>query len=222
MTSTGRMPCLRTCWLDRASNGMRLHRCEILPGLLLGSAALARPWLEETMVRHMAIELPMLFAIGWLAAHVAQARQTRPLSAWNASGLPSFVAALLITGFWMLPVALDLAVLNAGVGIAKVVSLVIAGAVTGASWRKAGVVMQAFLILNWVWMTLTIGLLYQDAPQQLCSVYLSDQQSAAGQAMVILAVSVLIGWLSHVVILLTAQEDSLPQEAELVVQEASG
>lgn len=215
------MLCLWTCWRDWVFNEIRLRRREILPGLLLCLAAPARPWLEAAMMRHMAIELPMLFAIGWLAAHVAGASQTRQLSRWNASGLPSFVAALLITGFWMLPVALDLAVLNPGVAVAKVVSLLVAGAVTGASWRKAGLVMQAFFIFNWVWMTLTIGLLYQDAPQQLCSVYLTDQQSAAGQTMVILAVIVLLGWVSHVFNLLIAQEDSVPQTPELGEQDTS-
>jgi hypothetical protein len=192
---------------------MRVHWSVILPGLLLAIAALARPWLEATMARHMAIELPMLFALGWFAAHVSQSRSPLPLPPWNVSGLPAFFAALLITGFWMLPVALDLAVLDTRVGVIKVFSMVTAGAATGASWRRAGLVMQAFFVFNWVWMTLTIGLLYQNAPQQLCSVYLSDQQAAAGSGMVFLSLAVLIGWICHAFYLLSMQDDGAQQKA---------
>lgn len=182
-------------------------------GLLLGAVSFARPWLEATMARHMAIELPLLFALGWLAAHAAGPRLTRALAPWNVSGVPAFLAALLVTAFWMLPVALDMAVLDARVGIVKVASMVIAGVVTGASWRSAGLIVQAFLVLNWVWMTLTIGLLYQDAPQQLCSVYLSDQQSAAGTGMVALSLVALIAWLCKAFYRLAEQERGPPREA---------
>lgn len=212
MTSTGPTWLSRICYGHKESDAVRVHSSAILPGLLLAVAALARPWLEATMARHMVIELPMLFALGWLAAHVSQPRALQPLPPWNASGLPAFFAALLVTAFWMLPVALDLAVLDARVGIIKVFSMVAAGAATGASWRRAGLVMQAFFVFNWVWMTLTIGLLYQDAPQQLCSVYLSDQQAAAGSGMVFLSLAVLIGWISHAFYLLSMQEDGSQQE----------
>jgi Protein of unknown function (DUF1404) len=184
------------------------------PGVLLAAISFARPWLEATMARHMVIELPLLFALGWLAAHAAGPRLARTLTPWNVSGVPAFLAALLVTAFWMLPVALDMAVLDIRVGLVKVVSMVVAGAVTGASWRNAGLIMQAFLTLNWAWMTLTVGLLYQDAPQQLCSVYLSDQQSAAGAGMVALSLAALIGWLWKTFYHLIEQEDGPPCEAQ--------
>ena len=180
-----------------------------LSGLLLAAAALGRGWLEATMARHMLIELPLLFAIGWLAVRSPRTGET-PLR-WNANTLPALLAAMLITAFWMLPVALDLAVLDTRVGVAKALSMLVAGALTGAVWRSAGLVMQAFFIFNWTWMTLTAGLLYQDAPQQLCSVYLSDQQPAAGRGMVILALAVLGTWVAQAVYLLGLQEEK-PQQ----------
>lgn len=184
------------------------------PALLLGAMSFARPWLEATMARHMAVELPTIFAIGWLAAHAAGPRLTRSLAPWNVSGVPVFLAALLITAFWMLPVALDLAVLDARFGIVKVVSMVIAGVVIGASWRSAGLIVQTFFVLNWVWMTLTIGLLYQDSPRQLCSVYLSDQQAVAGVGMVALSLAVLIAWLWKAFYRMAGQESGSPSEAQ--------
>lgn len=175
---------------------MRRPLCfALLPGALLIAVALARPWLEATMARHMAIELPLLFAIGWLAARVAGPRWERWLAPCNANGLPAFCLAMLVGAFWMLPVALDLAVLDVRVSLLKVISVVGAGLLLGASWRYAGMVIQAFFVLNWAGMNLAAGLLYQEAQQQLCSVYLSDQQAAAGWGIMFWSLAVIIGWL---------------------------
>ncbi len=165
------------------------------PALLLCVLAPAHPWLEQTMARHMGLELPALFALGWFAARRAGPGLTKALAPWNARGLPALAAALLVTGFWMVPAALDRAVQESGVAALKVASLVAAGLLTGASWQVAGQVIQAFFVLNWFWMTLAVGLLYQEAPQQLCSVYLADQQDTVGAAMVAWAVLGLALWL---------------------------
>lgn len=172
-----------------------------VPALLLAALAFAHPWLEHTMARHMGLELPALLLLGWWAARAAEGAGdglTRALARWNANGLPGLLFALCVTGFWMVPAALDLAVLNNGMALAKVASLVAAGFLARASWSSAGMILQAFFVLNWFWMTLAAGLLYQEAPQQLCSVYLIDQQGQAGVAMVVWA-SVGMGlWLMDV------------------------
>ena len=151
------------------------------------------------MARHMGLELPGLFILGWFAATCAGHRLVRALESWNANGLPGLLFGLCVTGFWMVPAALDRAVLDDDMAIAKVTSLVAAGLLAGASWSCAGRVIQAFFVLNWVWMTLAAGLLYQDAPQQLCSVYLVNQQGEAGRAVVIWALIGLFAWLAHTI-----------------------
>ena len=105
---------------------------------------------------------------------------------------------MLVLGFWMIPAALDRAVLDEGAGFLKVTSLVAAGMASGASWRPAGPIVQAFFALSTLWMTLAAGLLYQAAPTQLCTVYLADGQAAAGTAMVAWAAVGLIAWLGSV------------------------
>ena len=150
------------------------------------------------MARHMGLELPALFLVGWLAGTCAGPRLGRALAPWNANGLPGLLFAACVSGFWMLPAALDAAVLHAGVATAKVASLVTAGMLLQASWSSAGIVIQAFFVLNWFWMTLAAGLLYQEAPQQLCSVYLADEQRQAGRAVVIWASAGLAAWLWRV------------------------
>lgn len=168
------------------------------PGFLLAGLAIARPWLELTMARHMGLELPGLFALGWIAARCAGARLTATLASWNANGLPGLLFATCVAGFWMVPAALDSAVLHDGMAIGKVVSLVAAGLLAGASWSAAAPALLAFFVLNWFWMTLAAGLLYMEAPQQLCSVYRADEQIHAGQAMVLWAMAGLGVWLAHV------------------------
>ncbi len=147
------------------------------------------------MARHMTIEFPLLIVIGWLAAYLAGARLAHSMATWNTSGVPAMLAGFLITMFWMLPVSLDLAVLNPAAATLKVFSLVGTGLLVGASWRSSGLVVQTFFLLNLVWMMLTVGLLYQEAPQQLCSVYLGEEQAAAGMGMILLAVTLLALWL---------------------------
>lgn len=190
---------------------MFLRLAVFLPGILLVILAAARPWLESTMARHMTVEFPLLIAIGCLAAHLAGTQLTRSMQSWNANGVPAILSGFLIVMFWMLPVAVDLAVLNSFVATMKILSLVAAGLLVGASWRMAGMVVQAFFLLNTVWMTATVGLLYQEAPQQLCSVYLNDEQNAAGTGMVLLAVAILVFWLWRVLYQLMAI-DQLPPD----------
>lgn len=146
------------------------------------------------MARHMGLELPLLFIVGWFAARVAGDRLVRLLEPWNLAGVPALTFAMLAMSVWMVPSALDFAVLSPLVAMTKVVSMLLAGVMAGASWRPAGMVIQAFFIMNWFWTTFVVGLLYKDAPQQLCSVYLADEQAHAGMAMMAWAVCGLVLW----------------------------
>ncbi|MBC7499412.1 MAG: DUF1404 family protein, partial [Herminiimonas sp.] len=158
---------------------MNWLRHPFVPGIALSLIALLHRWLETTMARHMVVELPLLFASGYLLAYALGNGKRQRLRVWRRYAAPALLAAWLIGSAWMVPLALDAAVLDPRVNLLKVVSLVLAGFLTGASWRPAGVVLQGFFVVNWAWMTITGGLLYQDAPQQLCSVYLNDQQAQA-------------------------------------------
>ncbi|MHC9086486.1 hypothetical protein ACYX7E_15860 [Luteimonas sp. RIT-PG2_3] len=165
-----------------------------LPGAALAALAAASPWLEADMARHMGIELPALFAIGWFGARSLPAGGPRWWHACNAHGLSGLVLASLVTMYWMLPVALDLAVLHPWIGASKIAGLLIAGVAAGLSWSQAPLALQGFFVLGWAWMMATIGMIYQQAPQQLCSVYLGEQQVAAGRAIVLIAMVVLVAW----------------------------
>jgi hypothetical protein len=168
-----------------------------LPGLTLACLAPFGPWLEASMSGHMGIELPALFILGCWSAFAAGGIRRHLLDRWNGNGLPGLLFSQCVLAVWMLPVAIDRAVLGGGIAMAKVTSVVLAGALAYESWRVANPVVQSFFVLNGCWMALTTGLLYESAPQQLCSIYLVDQQHAAGRAVVAWALLALGSWFAR-------------------------
>jgi hypothetical protein len=173
---------------------MNQRHVDFLPGAALAVVVMLRPLLEATMARHMALEIPLLFLTGWLVSSRIGQRLTKQIAPWNAYGVPALVYASLAGLLWMMPVALDLAVLNPAIGLLKLFTIVLAGVVVGASWREAGLVIQSFFVFNAVSMLVAGGLLYGQAPDQLCSVYLVGQQAIAGDGLIAWALVILAFW----------------------------
>ncbi|GAB3093365.1 hypothetical protein [Lysobacter terrae] len=167
----------------------------IAPGAALAGIALIQPWLEQRMVTHMIVELPLVFAIGAWAAKPGPEKGPSWLRQVNASGLTGLTMSMVVSAFWMLPLSLDAAVLNPFVGWLKVCSLLAAGWLTRISLREARPAVQSFFLLNWAWMTAAAGALYQQAPQRLCSFYLLGDQAWAGIGLVGLAITTVVAWL---------------------------
>ncbi len=143
-----------------------------------------REALESRMSLHMAVELPLWGAAGWLMGGAIGARAR----AWNidAGGLLGATWASCVLALWMIPAALDLAILVPWIGACKAMLWLLAGAgLRGARGRMSPVV-AVFFLGNAAWMTATAGLLYLDEEQGLCVNYLLDDQWVAGGA--------LIGW----------------------------
>lgn len=153
-----------------------------------------RGWLEADMARHMLVQFPLLVAAGALLGTPMPPGARERLGAFNTYGLAGFALFLLVTAFWMIPRALDEALLAPAIEVAKFASLVAAGTALRLSWRAAPPVVQAFFVGNWAWMSAAVGLLYEDAPARLCNFYLLDQQSVAGRGLVALAVIVPLAW----------------------------
>ncbi len=159
---------------------------------LLVSVLAFRSWLESRMSLHMAVELPLLLLGGWLLAG-ATARHWPLAHSLDNGGLLSATTASCVLALWMVPTALDLAVLEPGVAWLKYGMWIGAGALLHAARGRVGPVLQAFFIGNAAWMTCTAGLLYLDAEQQLCVNYLIDDQQATGWSLLSWSV-VLGGW----------------------------
>jgi hypothetical protein len=46
-----------------------------------------------------------------------------------------------------------------------------------------------------VWMSITVGMLYQEPNQRLCNAYLWDDQAVTGRALVLASIVFAIGWM---------------------------
>jgi len=165
---------------------MRVVRFLALIAVLI---VLAVPPLREPLEASMALQmlglLPAVFAAGWLAARLAPARwQVRAMAALRPHALSLLVVATFGYGLWMLPIALDLARLSPMVNAAKFATVFVAGLSTGIALRVAAWPLVLFFGGNMVWMGLTFGMLFVDAPARLCASYLIDDQRMAGVGLV--------------------------------------
>jgi len=162
--------------------------------LAVALAALAAPplrhALEASMALHMLVEFPLLLAAGW-AAGMCWPRLFRVPACADAEGLSSALLLAATSAFWMLPVALDLALLGPGVAAAKFASWLAAGVALASGARRWRRELRLFLFFNLAWMTATAGLLYRESDSRLCVNYLAEQQLWAGNGL--LALALLLG-----------------------------
>lgn len=132
---------------------------------------------ESRMSLHMLLEFPALLAIGWwLGRHWPWPGLAR----FDVQGLLAATLASCVFAFWMIPAALDLALLSGGFAAAKYASWLAAGALLAWSRERLSPVVAAFFLGNAAWMLATAGLLYRDAEAQLCVNYLIDDQLVTG------------------------------------------
>jgi hypothetical protein len=168
-------------------------------GLLLAPALFAidavRQVVEGRMLLHMLLQFPLLAASGAAAAWLVARHAPRPASAWHrfdGDGLFAVLGALVVSSLWMLPVALDAAVLQSGVAAGKYASWWLAGAALRLSWHGLRPAMHLFLAGNLGWMLATAGLLYAEAEQRLCVSYRYDEQAWTGVGLCAAAVALFL------------------------------
>ncbi len=185
----------------RSRRGMRSPSLAELAALGVALAAVGlslpplRAGIERSMALHMLVQMPLLVAAGWLlAARLPSAGAW--LDRWNAYGLAGLAAVLATGAFWMLPVALDRAVLDPGFDAVKVGSLLALGAVLRDSWARMPAVAQLFALGYTLPMMALLGAYFATGDRRLCNVYGLETQVATGKGLVVLAVALGIGWIA--------------------------
>lgn len=164
---------------------------------LLLAVPVLRHALESRMALHMLIEFPLLLAGGvsvapWLAARWP--RGGRAFERIDALGLLGATWLLAVSALWMIPAALDLALLDARVGAFKLASWWLAGLLFAWSAARLSTTLLAFALGNLAWMAASAGLLYQSLETRLCVSYLQDEQVWTGRGLVALSIA-LLAWL---------------------------
>jgi hypothetical protein len=151
--------------------------------------------LESDMALHMAVQMPVLIALGILIAAAACPHEPRWLAAADWLGIPGILAVVLGTSFWMLPRALDQAVSDPRIDLVKFLTLpLLVGLPLGLSWRRMPPLGRAFIWANFIPKLGAVGGLYLGAPTRLCAYYRLDQQELAGWTLIAIAFALGMTW----------------------------
>jgi hypothetical protein len=162
--------------------------------LLTGIAAISlsipplRSLIEQSMVWHMVIQMPLMVLSAWIAMdRWVRSGSPHPWSAWNQFGLTGFIIALMILAYWMLPLAIDRAVVLPSADALKLISLSIAGAVLRHSFERAPAVLQIFFMGTAAPMAIWLGIYFASTDLRLCNAYSLSSQVQAGWGIAALA-----------------------------------
>ena len=161
-------------------------------------AALAVPFmrhaLESTMTLQMLVQIPLLALAGFWFARGTPAWLDRRLARWNRSGVSGLLLASLTGMGWMLPRALDAALDDPQVMVAKLLSVpLLIGAPVALSWPQAGFVVRGVVLLELTATAFRLGWLYLISPVRLCSNYLLDDQQRLGQCLLAVGFALVLG-----------------------------
>lgn len=170
------------------------YRHALAWGVGIGAVLGSRNMVESNMWQHMLLQFPLLIWAGYLLARHLPSSQLQSFSKMNQFGLTGLVFAVLTTAFWMIPAALDLAVDNDWIDLLKMLSLVASGMALRLSWHASGRALQAYFLISWSMMTVTIGLIFQDPSTRLCNYYRVDDQLIAGYGLVMIGIVVVMIW----------------------------
>ncbi len=150
-----------------------------------------RTGLEGSMALHMLLQIPLLAAVGVLlhAALRRRVRSARGYACWSAAmrgGAAGLLFAAFVLTWWMLPRALDAALLDARHELAKFVLVPAAGAAIAAAWPRCPALGRLVVHVEVIATLLRFGWGYLEAPDRLCVVYLLDEQRVVGTALLAL------------------------------------
>ncbi|MGH7104098.1 MAG: hypothetical protein ACREFJ_17070 [Acetobacteraceae bacterium] len=153
-----------------------------------------RSGLESNMALHMTVQIPLLAMVGVLIAPEVRRFEPRWLAEADWLGIPGLVLVLFSTSYWMLPLALDSAIGDWRMELAKFLSLpLLVGLPLALSWQRMPVLGRLFVIANMISKVGALGGLYLAAPIRLCAYYGLDQQAEAGWALLMIAGVAVLG-----------------------------
>ncbi|MCC7097626.1 MAG: hypothetical protein IT472_10645 [Thermomonas sp.] len=141
-----------------------------------------RHGLESTMAAQMLLQMPLLALAGYWLGKAVPARAEAILMPWDRWGLSGLLLASMASMPWMLPRAIDAALQQPWVELAKFASLpLLVGLPVALSWPRAGFVLRGVFLLEIAATAFRLGWLYLASPVQVCSNYLVDDQQQTGR-----------------------------------------
>ena len=158
-----------------------------------------RSLIEQSMAWHMVVQMPLLVLGGWLAARATPPfSMLRRLAPFNQFGMTGFMAAQVMTAYWMLPLAIDRAVVLPLFDALKLFTLFVSGMLLADAFKRAPLALQLFFIGYWISMMAWLGIYLATTDLRLCNAYSLQGQVKTGWGL--LALGLLLGtvWLGNV------------------------
>ncbi len=165
--------------------------------LLYGGLALAplRAGLEATMAAHMLVQIPLLGALGFLAARWLPPQWQQRMLALSGGPAAWVVVAVFAMAYWMLPRVLDAALVSPAVELAKFLTVpLLVGLPLGLAWPQLSLIGRGFVWTNMISMLAVLGWLYLAAPLRACNSYSLEQQQQTGGLLVGAALILFVVW----------------------------
>ncbi len=153
-----------------------------------------RVLIEQSMVWHMLVQMPLLVAAGALAAAAWPAATGGRWARWNRYGLTGFMLAQCVSAYWMIPALVDRAVVIPAADAAKLLSLWLAGAALRQAWVQAPLAVQLFFLGYGLPMLAWLGFYLASTNLRLCNAYSLESQLRTGQGLVALAAVLGLAW----------------------------
>ncbi|GAB3802795.1 hypothetical protein [Virgibacillus kimchii] len=175
---------------------------QFIAGVILYTVLLIPPvlhFLESMMYTHMLVQIPLLIVAGWMMGKVVMEKGKPFFDKWNANGVPGITLTIVVTMYWMLPRAMDEALMYWPVEVFKLVGLpLLAGIPLRDSWKKLRAVGQSFVYLNYLPMFGLMAWLYIDTPIQVCNSYLESEQRVLGWGFFIITAAMVLFIIQYV------------------------
>ena len=157
-----------------------------------------RALIEQSMVWHMLVQMPLLLLAGCLFGMMLAQRPAdafaRSAACLNRYGLSGFMLAQCVAAYWMVPAMIDRAVVLPAADAAKLGSLWLAGMALHGAFRQAPAAVQVFFVGYALPMMVWLGYYLASTDLRLCNAYALESQVRAGWGLVLLAAAAGLVW----------------------------
>ena len=196
--------------MTNVANALPNRRVHALLASFCAAVALAlsvpplRSVIEQSMAWHMVFQMPLLVLAGALTARALPTHFLSPklarlnqFSQFNHFGLTGFMAAQIAIAYWMLPMAIDRAVVQLPFDAIKLVTLFTSGMLLADAFKRAPLALQLFFMGYWVSMMAWLGIYFATTDLRLCNAYSQASQVATGWGLLMLGLLLGTVWLGN-------------------------
>lgn len=166
----------------------------ILVSLIIVCVTPVADWLEQSMLRHVLIQLPLLVFLGYQLGKTRYFN-LKIIDQINEKGVAGIILVIFISLYWMLPRALDASLAEPAMALAKYLSLpLLIGLPLALSWNKLHPIFRAVVHIELLAMLFRLGWLYLVSPVRLCNAYQLGEQVLLGKYLLFIAVIISVFW----------------------------